>query len=528
MDRSRVRLLYHTVKYLKAKQIVFRLFYLVRNRFFKLKISEKLQGEIIVLTWRDLIFNKTSFENKTFTFLNISKQFDKGNIDWNLNEFGKLWTYNLTYFDFLNQNSITDKEGLSLITSFVKNREFLKDALEPYPISLRTINWVKFLSKNKINNVKINESLFEQTQILSKNLEYHLLANHLLENGFGLFFGAYYFRNLRLLRIAKKILHNELEEQILRDGGHFELSPMYHQILLYRLLDCIHLIKQNTWEEANSILPFMELKASSMLSWLNEITYNNGDIPMVNDSAYGIAPSSEELFNYATKLVIPFYSKPLSDSGYRVFKKQTYELLLDIGNIGPSYQPGHAHSDTFNFELRINNKPFIVDVGTSTYEKNDLRLSERITSAHNTMKIEGYEQSDVWGGFRVGRRAKIKKVKERGNNVEAVHDGYKKMGVYHTRSFGVNENEIIIMDSISKNISQEKYISFHLHSDILNFKVIENKIIFENPKVLIEFKGAKKVQKKKYQLANGFNQRVISNKFEITFDQLITSKIKLL
>lgn len=37
--------------------------------------------------------------------------------------------------------------------------------------------------------------------------------------------------------------------------------------------------------------------------------------------------------------------------------------------IGPDYIPGHAHADTFNYELRIDGVPFIVDTGISTYNK---------------------------------------------------------------------------------------------------------------------------------------------------------------
>ena len=65
------------------------------------------------------------------------------------------------------------------------------------------------------------------------NIEYHILGNHLLENGFSLFFGAYYFQDEKFYVKAKKILTDELDEQILEDGAHFELSSMYHQIMLF-------------------------------------------------------------------------------------------------------------------------------------------------------------------------------------------------------------------------------------------------------------------------------------------------------
>ena len=107
-------------------------------------------------------------------------------------------------------------------------------------------------------------------------------------------------------------------EEILMDGAHFELSPMYHQILLNRTLDCIKLSELNPWKE-DELVPFLKEKASRMLSWLKEVTFSTGNIPMFNDCAYDIAPRSEQLFDYARSLKIPYIKVPLKESGYRKF-----------------------------------------------------------------------------------------------------------------------------------------------------------------------------------------------------------------
>ena len=56
---------------------------------------------------------------------------------------------------------------------------------------------------------------------------------------------------------------------------------MYHQIILSRLLDGIQLIKLNSEWKKDDLLSFLEAKASLMISWLHNITYKNGNIPMV-------------------------------------------------------------------------------------------------------------------------------------------------------------------------------------------------------------------------------------------------------
>ena len=190
-----------------------------------------------------------SYNSGVFNFLNIKHKFE--DIDWNYSVFGKLWTYNLNYFDYLNQENISKEDGLTLIYNYIKSESCLKDGLEPYPISLRLINWIKFISKHKIRDKKVDLILAKHLFLLNKNLEYHLLGNHLLENAFALIFGAYYFGDETVYRTSKKLLASELNEQILNDGAHFELSPMYHQLLLSRLLDCINLINNNSWKKDN-------------------------------------------------------------------------------------------------------------------------------------------------------------------------------------------------------------------------------------------------------------------------------------
>ena len=141
---------------------------------------------------------------------------------------------------FLNQDGFSQEEGIVLIEDYIDKESILKDGLEPYPVSLRVINWIKFISKHQIRNEKIDAVLYRHIKLLSRNLEFHLLGNHLLENAFALLFGSYYFRDEQLYETSKNLLKSELNEQILKDGAHFELSPMYHKILLSRLLDCIN------------------------------------------------------------------------------------------------------------------------------------------------------------------------------------------------------------------------------------------------------------------------------------------------
>ena len=513
-----------TIQYLKPIQICYRIKYFIRKKFLH-TINTKLlkkSSRICHLAFKQNFNSAKSFDKNNFVFLNLTHYFEN-KIDWNYSKYGKLWTYNLTYFDYLHQENITKEEGVRLINDFIDQSDDIKDGLMPFPISLRGINWIKFLSKHNIKDQNINDSLYAQYFKLMDNIEYHILGNHLLENAFSLLFGAYYFQDEKFYIKAKNILTDELEEQILKDGAHFELSPMYHQIMLFRVLDCINLVQNNNWKN-QELLELFSGKAEIMLGWLNTITYENGDIPLLNDSTNKIAPTTKELNDYALSLTLNAKRLTLNDSGYRKIKNEQYEMIINVGNIGPDYIPGHAHSDTFNFELYIHNQPVIVDTGLSTYETNDRRQLERSTKSHNTVVVDGDDQSQVWGGFRVAKRAKIIDLKELENSIEATHDGYKDKGVWHTRKFITEKNHILIKDSL-KSKKEHSYVAYlHFHSDI-QLHMESEKLI--SKLFTISFINSDYIELTDYEYSPEFNTKINAKCAIISFKNELEMNIKI-
>ena len=528
MGFSKIKLFINTIKYLKFSQVYYRGYYFLKNFFLKKEYHKELNNSIKSIEWHNFIYLNETYSSKRacFTFLNITKYFSE-KIDWNYFNNGKLWTYNLNYFDFLNQKKINKSKGLELIEDYINNDSKLKEGKESYPISLRGLNWVKFLSSNKIKKNKINKTLLNHYQILFNNLEYHLLGNHLLENAFSLLFGAYYFQDQIFYKKSKKLLISELNEQILFDGAHFELSPMYHQILFHRLLDCIQLIKLNSFWQKDSLLLFLEDKASLMNSWLKNITYNNGEVPMVNDSAHGISLKSIDLFSYFESLKISSEQRFLSDSGYRKIISANYELFIDVGNIGSEYQPAHAHSDTLSFELICRDNPVFVDTGISTYEKNSIRQLERSTKSHNTVEINQIDQSKVWGGFRVANRAKILTLNEIGNSIKATHNGYKELGFLHSREFIFDKKKIIIKDEISKSTKNMANAFFHFHHSITKPIQKDDEITIIENQIVLKFENYSQLKIESYDLSEGFNINKKAFKLIVKFDQTLKTSIYL-
>ncbi len=361
---------------------------------------------------------------EVFNFLNIQDTFSS----WNMTEHGMLWAYNLNYMDWLGQEDITQLEGEEWIDRFIKDLPSNKIGLDPYPIALRSINWIKFFYQYPDSATKERlDSLYSQVILLEKKLEYHLLGNHLLEDVYALFIAAIFFNDEKLYIKASKLLRDQLEEQILPDGAHYEQSPMYHCIMLDRLLDCYNISNSNfILNSQDDITCYLKAKAELMLGHLSSIIYKDGSIPLLNDSAYGIAPTSEMLFKYGRCLGLKWNTIPMKECGYRKLKTDKIEAIVDIGNITATYQPGHTHADTFNYELRIDGKPFIVDTGISTYDKTPRRQYERSSAAHNSVIVDGKDSSHVWGGFRVGKRCKVDLIKDNTEEIIALHNGFSK------------------------------------------------------------------------------------------------------
>ena len=303
------------------------------------------------LSFKLFISKYTDLDSVTghFSFLGTESAF----LGWNDESFGKLWSYNLNYMDYLHQETISFEQAVCWIDKFVDEIEGNRNGLEPYPIALRGINWIKFLSKYHPyilaeNKRKWDSSLYAQYQILLDNLEYHLLGNHLLEDAFSLLWAGLYFKDEPIYQKAKGLLLRELEEQLLPDGAHYEQSPMYHCILLDRLLDCYNVSVNNLrFIGQEGLNERLREKAGGMLGHLASVVYKDNTIPLLNDSAEGIAPSPTQLFAYAKRLDMDWEKLPMGACGYRKLMAGHWEAIVDVGDIRASYQPGHSHADDY-------------------------------------------------------------------------------------------------------------------------------------------------------------------------------------
>ena len=144
-------------------------------------------------------------------------------------------------------------------------------------------------------------------------------------------------------------------------------------------------------------------------------------------------------------------------------------MIADLAEVGPAYLPGHAHADSLSYELSIGTERVIVNRGTSQYGTDARRQWERGTGAHNAVLVDGQDSSEVWAGFRVGRRAHIapRSIEAGADTVRlhAGHTGYRRFRgrPTHIRDWVISESCVIISDTISGNERHQIASLLHLH-----------------------------------------------------------------
>jgi uncharacterized heparinase superfamily protein len=400
----------------------------------------------------------------------LNTHFDLDASGWDPPAVDRLLRYNLHYFDDVNARDAAVREHLhlALIERWInENPPGAGTAWEPYPISLRIGNWIKWLIRRGASEPSIVASLAVQARWLRARLETHLLGNHLFANAKALTLAGLFFSGAEAddwSQCGLAIVARELEEQILADGGHFERSPMYHALALEDVLDLVNVLA------VYSCLPSTALRESAgrMLRWLRHMTHPNGELASFNDSANGIAPDLHELERYAGELGISA-PRPLDvgvthlpDSGYIRVANERAIALLDVAPVGPDYLAAHGHADTLSFELSLDGRRLVVNGGTSCYGIGAQRLHERGTAAHSTVQLAGLDSSEVWSGFRLGRRARPFRVQITSEMICGSHDGYRFLPgkPTHRRCWCLEKDQLTIEDTVTPDryVAVARYI----------------------------------------------------------------------
>lgn len=476
---SLARLL-RTLGHLRGEQVAAQ----VRNRFLRTShdpswVSRRSPPPVPSIRWRPVAEwlrpdpqsnSRGALREGRFTFVNDERRLGWPP-DWSATEAPLLWRYNLHYLEWI--EALAPDERLEAALDWGRRHPPVDGAVgwAPYPTSLRLPTLCMLAAEGGLE--ALWPSLWRQAEHLARSPERHLLGNHLLENAIALTIVGACFEGPdpdRWLAIGLGLLREQLPEQILADGMHFERSPMYQ----VRLTHALALAANTGHPEVRALVadPLARMRAAMLT-----MCHPDGGIALFNDAAFGIYhdPATVSAFVSATLGIPPDPEPPASlpEAGYFVGRGAEGDALIcDAGALGPDYLPGHAHGDIFSYELSLGGRRVVVDTGTYDYVPSAMRGHCRSTAAHNTVTVADADQAEFWGAFRVGRRGRPRDVRRvadpEGFSLSGWHDGFRHLShrPTHRRLFGWRTSGVLsVEDEVSATGPVRAATRIHLHPE---------------------------------------------------------------
>jgi uncharacterized heparinase superfamily protein len=418
------------------------------------------------------------FAQDQFRFLNVEGVCTDA-AHWRGQGHSQLWSYNLHYFDDLNSADASARRRWHerLVQRWIdENPPGEGIGWDPYPVSRRMVNWIKWSLAGNLLTPIARQSLAVQARWLNRRIESHLQGNHVFANAKALIFAGLYFDGDEAevwLRRGLSLMQREILEQVLADGGHFERSPMYHAGFVEDLLDTMGILQAY----GHTVDANWPGTIARMMAWAEAMSHPDRRIAFFNDAAFGIFPDLAQLIAYAARLNVTIEPiertsvRQLMPSGYISINLPPFYLVCDVAPIGPDHLPAHAHADTLSFEMSFKGRRVFVNSGTSEYGVSAERQRQRGTAAHNTLVLDDEDSSEMWAGFRVARRARARLIDVQTTDSTAglvgEHDGYRRLRGrnIHKRSWKLTQQGLTIEDVVGGGFRSAKCF-FHLHPEI--------------------------------------------------------------
>jgi len=509
MNFKKVRSFACFVSYLRFGQVRSRLFLLIKRHIFQIKFlplqltAPWFFSDPLALKTLDVAAKPTTFGSESLPLIvdlvGTSWIINVG-IDWDPKEldFGtRLEKLNLHYMEYLKK--LAPHLALQIMNDWVRSvppymHQYWKDSWNSYALSIRVVVWFDILSEvpellgaNQLNS--IIGSLSSQVRFLSRNLEDDIGGNHLVKNLRCLARASSFFDGPEVngyFDLVVRLLHEHLDEQVLSDGMHFELSPSYHLQVMEDFLDIRRAIVSpacrglQTDDFADLIIK-LDHKLSLMASVLLRMTHPDGCPSLMADGGMHMASYPEVVLeSLVHDGILPASALTnstneswlLPEAGYAGFSSTQSLLIVDCGPVGAPHLPAHGQGDALSFEWSVRGERVFVDPGVYEYHSGPRRAYSRSTSSHNTLTLCGLDQSEFFSAFRVGRRANVTisswEPNDDGFRLVASHDGYSGLSgsPVHRRTVVCGHENFEIIDEVVGGFAQEASSSMLLAPNV--------------------------------------------------------------
>lgn len=177
--------------------------------------------------------------------------------------------------------------------------------------------------------------------------------------------------------------------------------------------------------------------------------------------------------------------------------RREIRIVADAGPLGYLAIAAHGHADALSFTLSAAGSPMLVDPGTGSYDATaPWRHYFRGTSAHNTVTVDGEDQSLYRGGFLWHRHAeaRVEQLDLAGpvQTLVARHDGYMRLPdpVLHRRtwSYAVGEGRLTVVDEVECKGTHHVALQWHFAPEC-RVSAREGAILAERSGVRLQLTG---------------------------------------
>jgi uncharacterized heparinase superfamily protein len=245
----------------------------------------------------------------------------------------------------------------------------------------------------------------------------------------------------RHIRTATRKLSDELQRQILPDGGHISRNP---GALIELLIDLLPL--RQTFAARNVAPPPALLNAiDRMMPMLRFFRHGDGTFALFNGMSGTPSDLLATLLAYDDTHGTPMVNMP--HTGYQRLDAGAMTVIMDTGAPPPPNVSHDAHAGCLSFELSSGPSRIVINCGMPATGRDNWRVFARGTPAHSTLTWHGISSCQfvefsamkrlLQGSPIVSGPANVESFREAVTNgmmLTASHDGYlSKFGVIHQR-----------------------------------------------------------------------------------------------
>jgi len=212
--------------------------------------------------------------------------------------------------------------------------------------------------------------------------------NHRTLELYSLLIASLALPSIPYLQFAVSELHENLLQDFGADGVHRERSTHYHCIALRSFVGA----GENCRRFGVKLPDGFDERLAKACEFARDCRRPDGTIPALSDADTG---DYTELLQLAARLLerpdlLRSRSNDYADGGYFVRHGKDRYLIFDCGPLGDG---GHGHYDALSIEAWANGRPLVLDPGRYTYAEADGRRWFRGTAAHNTVTVDGQDQT---------------------------------------------------------------------------------------------------------------------------------------